>query len=127
MDFVNVNTGWVFGVAGSIYKTTNGGLDWENQPSGVTNQLRGACFLNANTGWYVVGPFGPLQSFMVRKTTDGGITWIGQNANTGNSALFDIKMLDENTGYLGDIMFSENNERWSKLGYCSASTNYLSN
>lgn len=32
VDFVNQNTGWVTGNNSVILKTTNGGLNWFNQP-----------------------------------------------------------------------------------------------
>lgn len=37
VNFVNNTTGWIVGYNGVILKTTNGGLNWNNQVSGTLN------------------------------------------------------------------------------------------
>lgn len=118
IEFVEVNTGWVFGAAGSIFKTTSGGLNWEEQSSGETNKIYSCDMLDANTGWFVGWGDGTDTS-IIRKTTNGGTNWIKQNSNTGLQSIFDIKMLDYNTGYLCGTMVvrktTNGGENWNSV------------
>jgi len=67
--FINENTGWVVGNAGSIYKSTDGGQNWKQQQSNINSHLKAACFLDDQNGFVV----GDTCKFL--STTDGGITW----------------------------------------------------
>ncbi len=67
--FVDVNTGWMVGTNGSIYKTTNAGVNWTQQQSGVNANLTKVTFIDANNGW--VGSSGGS----VLKTVNAGQTW----------------------------------------------------
>ncbi len=60
---------------GKIYNSTDGGLTWSVQQSGVTTALNGIDFANANVG-LLVGMNG-----VILGTTDGGTTWLAQNSN----------------------------------------------
>ena len=62
--------------AGTILHTSDGGLTWNTQYSGLTAWLSGAAFVDASTGW-VVGEHGT-----VLHTTDGGLTWAGVTVPT---------------------------------------------
>jgi photosystem II stability/assembly factor-like uncharacterized protein len=68
--FIDQNTGWTIGGAGTILKTTNGGIDWTFQASGTKNYLRGVFFTDANNGT-VVGSYG-----IILRTTNSGADWI---------------------------------------------------
>lgn len=68
---VSVNTN-----NGKIYKTTNGGLNWNSVNAGF--EVYGMCFLNPNTG-YVCGSGGNI-----RLTTNGGSTWLTQSSGVNN-------------------------------------------
>jgi photosystem II stability/assembly factor-like uncharacterized protein len=70
---VNPNTGYIFGLYGKLYKTTNGGVDWYRQYSKFGSQFRSMYFVNENTGW-VVGDGGAILS-----TFDGGGNFVGVN------------------------------------------------
>jgi photosystem II stability/assembly factor-like uncharacterized protein len=67
--FIDTNTGWAVGSAGSIIKTTDGGVTWMVQ-SDSGNVLRSCTFIDANNGW-IAGENGTIL-----KTTDGGNLWI---------------------------------------------------
>ncbi len=96
IEFINQNTGWVCGDGGTIIKTTNGGLNWVLQNSGVPNKpLYGIHPVNENVV-YCVGWFETIL-----KTTDGGKNWlIIRNGpwGMGNSYL-EVYFLNENTGW----------------------------
>jgi len=98
VDFVNQNTGWVTGNNSVILKTTNGGLNWFNQPIdlGYPKNLYGLDMLDANTG-YIAGWFETIL-----KTTNGGTNWnIISNipSNNGNSNN-DIYFHNTETGWI---------------------------
>lgn len=92
MYFLNNNTGWVVGQSGLIYKTTDGGLNWNNQISGTNYELISVYFINENTGW-TAGLAG-----LTRKTSDGGQNW--ENSLIGGPAnCWKIYFLNEITGF----------------------------
>ncbi len=59
-----------------IRATTDGGSTWESQPSGTTENLRGAFFNSASRGW-IAGSRGTLLF-----TEDGGTTWFPRSPGT---------------------------------------------
>lgn len=65
---------------------------WRALPFGVTSQAEDVVAIDARTAW-VVGEGG-----MIRTTTDGGASWIGQASGTGNR-LLDVDSLDGVTGW----------------------------
>ncbi len=104
--FTDVNTGTAVGCGhwnaalqryeSKILRTTNGGINWISQNSGVTGQLHSVCFTNANVGW-IVGGDGYANSLgIMLKTTDGGDTWIDLGS-IFTSGLYDVCFTDANT------------------------------
>lgn len=66
--FVNASNGWIAGDNGTIYHTSNSGLNWYQQQSPVFAHLQDVFFLNNNTGFIACTGGGIL------KTTNGGIS-----------------------------------------------------
>jgi photosystem II stability/assembly factor-like uncharacterized protein len=94
LKMVNSSTGYMTGSSGKVFKTTNGGLDWDSVTyAGVTSILYCPDFIDANTGW-VCGASG-----VIRKTTDGGATWNTQTSGV-TTTLYRIDMADANTGWV---------------------------
>ena len=60
---------FVVGDAGTIVKTTDGGMTWSPLTSGTTNMLHGVYFFDGNQG-VAVGDQG-----LILRTTDGGAMW----------------------------------------------------
>ena len=90
--------GPLFGSSGIVLKTTNSGNVWFNVPNTSNGVLWGLHFVNSNTG-FVVGYNGNI-----RKTTNGGITWITQIILDPLAGWFKcVYFLNENTGYIGGI------------------------
>jgi len=103
--FVNPSTGWTSDINSgnsNIYKTTNGGNNWQLQATYADfHYFYTFFFLNENTGWA-----GGYREFIL-KTTNGGINWIMQNENAGNPGIYSIYFTDENTGWAAaDFSFS---------------------
>ena len=67
--FVDSLMGWAAGFYGTILHTSDGGVNWENQASGVGESLLALFFINSDYGW-VVGNGGILI-----RTSNGGRTW----------------------------------------------------
>src|SRR5688572_17416966 len=97
IEFINQNTGWACGDGGVILKTTNGGINWVQQVSGINNKiLNGIHPVDLNTV-YCVGWF---QTIL--KTTNGGTNWqILRNGTVGiDASFFEVFFLNQNKGWL---------------------------
>jgi photosystem II stability/assembly factor-like uncharacterized protein len=90
--FTTLSHGWAVGPLGKIANTTNGGLDWNIQNSGVTEYLVCVFFSDSQHGW-VCGRNGTILA-----TTDGGLNWGPQTSNTPQD--------------LNSIHFADNTEGW---------------
>jgi photosystem II stability/assembly factor-like uncharacterized protein len=91
--FVDSLKGWVCSHEGLLWKTTNGGLTWDEINLGFSNSFFGIYFIDENTGW-IIGSDG-----LLLKTTDGGQIWNQLNIGT-SYGLFDIFFIDENNGWI---------------------------
>ena len=96
IEFINRYTGWACG-DNFIYKTTNGGINWINQPNSSTFLIQQIHPVNDSVvyaaGWW---------NFL--KTTNGGDNWISifsGGPGMGMPALDAIFFINENTGWLG--------------------------
>lgn len=76
--FKNQSTGWIgiYTRKDTVFKTTDGGLNWIGYSTGDTNGVTSLNFINLNTGW-AVGKRG-----VIKKTSNGGLNWTVQNAGT---------------------------------------------
>ena len=85
--FVNHDTGWVCDdnpLNGGIYKTINGGLNWQNQ-LGASYSIRKIFFINKDTGW------AGSADWKLYKTVNGGSNWTLQyTTNIAVSSIFFI-------------------------------------
>lgn len=69
IHFVDTTIGTIVGSSGNIWKTTDGGLNWESQISGTSQNLNSVFFLNSAEG-YIAGDGGTILH-----TINGGSTW----------------------------------------------------
>ncbi len=68
--------GWAAGDSGTIINTTNSGLTWNLQNSGITNYyIDDIFFLNQRLGWAVSNDYFFNGTTML-STTNGGINWL---------------------------------------------------
>ena len=112
--FVDENIGWIVGDEringnGSIYKTTNGGIDWQWQIHNTIAELYSVDFVNESIGW-VVGGDGTIL-----KTSNGGEIWEDKSFSN-HSRMTSVQFIDENIGYAtgGDklIKTTDGGETW---------------
>ncbi len=74
--FINPNTGWVITNYGQVYKTVNGGINWQQQATPVGGSwLRCIGFTDSVTGF--IGIFDSTNgSAVMLKTTNAGANWL---------------------------------------------------
>ncbi len=77
--YIDSNICIAVGYAGTIIRTTDGGVTWQRQHSGTIATFYSVAFANASTG-IVVGDSG-----IVLTTTNGGLVWTRQNSQTSVS------------------------------------------
>ena len=75
-----------------LFKTSNSGYNWTQCSPDVISDYS---FINSQTGWIVSNVD---TTSVIKKTTDGGISWIVQSTIFNN--INSIKFLNQNTGYL---------------------------
>ena len=99
VKFINQQTGFAVGAAGTIIKTTNGGMNWVTQNSPFFAFLWDVTFVDANT-WVIVGVDVSVgNNGIILRTTNGGDNWnIVQNQPGANYKGVDFP--SPNAGYV---------------------------
>lgn len=97
ISFRNAETGYLAGSL-KIYKTNNGGTNWQEIYTSTTNEIfTDVFFTNDNTG-YVVGSYGRQL-----KTTNAGLNWTATTISNTGTILSSLYFVNDNTGYaVGD-------------------------
>jgi photosystem II stability/assembly factor-like uncharacterized protein len=93
MSCINKDTVYVVNsesMTGGIFRTTNGGTNWQPIYSAGLQNPQNIYFYNARIGFYC-SPYSKLF-----KTTDGGYNW---NVLDNNNGFYDIKFIDSLTGF----------------------------
>ena len=91
-DFIDANTGYLYGNAGKGVKTTNGGDNWTIL-SPVQFEVNSGDFIDANTGW-----LGSTQYPYLIKTTNGGANFSPASIDT--IIVRDVFFLNSNSGWV---------------------------
>lgn len=105
IQFIDVSTGWAAGESGTILKTTDGGMSWATQTSGITNTIRSIFFIDANNGW-ACGDEGTIIT-----TSNGGTTWTPQASPYGTQ-YNSIRFVNTSTGWVvgsGNVLLKTTN------------------
>ena len=103
---INGNEGF-FSTGNKLFKTNNSGINWDSVSN--ENGFNKMYFIDSLTGWKTHGP--------MKKTTNGGTTWVTQPIPSGgmflSSAMTDFKNIDKDTiyGTGGIIRFGPGNNR----------------
>ncbi len=102
VQFVDSLTGWAAGDSGVIIKTTDGGLNWIRQESGITSAIYDLHFIDENKGWGITWrssapPFGTN----IIRTSSGGNEWFEFEFPDENVFLHTIRFSDSLNGYIG--------------------------
>lgn len=111
IKFFDNNIGWVTGLNGIIYKTTNGGESWSLQNTGISEDIWQLKFIDERTLWLTT-----VNS--VYKSIDGGSSWATKLSNVEFSRFVAMDCFDENTVWVsgtadGQIMYtSDSGANW---------------
>lgn len=92
VSFIDKNIGWAVGWNGLCIKTTDGGITWFEQETGVSSILWDVCFIDRDRGWVTTASNNQLLH-----TTDGGNTW---TITTFPVALRTIQFLSDSIGFI---------------------------
>ncbi|MBN1535753.1 MAG: hypothetical protein JW908_03390 [Anaerolineales bacterium] len=105
VSFINNMVGWAVGGGGLIIHTTNAGLSWTPQTSGIKSTLQDVQFLDNDHGW-AAGDGG-----VILATDDGGVTWVTQTTPT-SEYLYRVYFVNTNYGWAvgdnGTILTTQN-------------------
>jgi len=101
-SFVDTLNGWAAGDSGVIIHTSNGGINWEVQNSGIENFIEDICFLNPRYGWALSNDYLTFGT-MVLKTTNGGDNWSMARFPDSTLIITNICFLDSMNMYLGGM------------------------
>ena len=99
VKFINQQTGIAVGAAGTIMKTTNGGVNWSVQPSPIYAYLWDVTYVDANI-WVIAGvDVSSGNNGIILRSTNGGTAWnIVQNQSGANYKGVDFP--SPNAGYV---------------------------
>jgi photosystem II stability/assembly factor-like uncharacterized protein len=95
--FANANTGWIININGQVYKTSDGGHNWDILINNLDVGLRSTGFFDAQTG--IIGTLDT--SHILFRTTNGGINWIEVTniSNPKPKGLCGISIVNGTTAY----------------------------
>ena len=97
--FINSDTGFAVGRHGTLLQTIDGGLNWSSIPTDPNYILWDLQFVNHNIG-YIVGSYETgyyTSKSKVFKTSDGGVTWIGEIPGNSNSVIISPNPFTQST------------------------------
>lgn len=103
IQFIDANIGWATvanlnsGI-GYIYKTTDGGNNWNVISSG---SFRMFYFVDAMNGWSIsLGADSPPPPYYIMRTTDGGATWSTQFTDNTQGEFITLHIVDLTNGWV---------------------------
>jgi photosystem II stability/assembly factor-like uncharacterized protein len=88
VTYLNENTFFCYGSAGTMLKTTNAGTNWNRVHTNINSDISSVSFINGTTGF--------AGGTCIIKTTDGGENWYMVNPNKHGFCYF----LNNNTGFI---------------------------
>jgi photosystem II stability/assembly factor-like uncharacterized protein len=91
---------WAVGDSGLIIHTSNGGVDWQIQNSGVTELVQDIFFLNNKLGWAISTRFDSVFGSYILRTTNGGEIWEREFFRTESKFFHTIYFLDTLNGFV---------------------------
>ena len=103
--FMNADTGWYYGKGDSVFKTIDGGNNWQKTPWIYNYNFVDLFFISQTVGW-------SLADQSLYKTYDGGLTW-SKMFEVSDKRLNEIYFKNENEGILigSTWYYSEDNSR----------------
>jgi len=105
IKFIAPDVGFAAGVGGTLLRTVDGGDTWMAVAAGTKANLWAVHFDEEGTG-LIGGGDTPWQndgksSGIIRRTTDGGVTW--ETVHEGNNRISDFSFIDAKIGFAGGV------------------------
>ncbi len=98
--FVDTTFGWAAGDSGAIVHTSNSGINWVLQNSGITNfAIDDVFFINRNIGWAISNDYF-YEGTIILRTTNGGINWSNSRFPDSTLVFNIVYFLNSLTGFL---------------------------
>ncbi len=98
--FIDTIFGWAAGDSGTIIHTSNSGLNWAQQTSGINYfAIDDIFFVNRNFGWALANDFFYAGTIML-KTTNGGQNWTNYRYPDTSLVFNVVYFLDSLNGFL---------------------------
>ncbi len=91
--FSDSSNGIAVGSNGTVLKTTNGGIIWNNYPLASKDNFKKIYFIDANNGWAIVE-----NKTQLLKSSNSGLNWNIISTLSG-SAIIDFQFVDNLIGY----------------------------
>ncbi|HYO50949.1 MAG TPA: YCF48-related protein [Chloroflexia bacterium] len=92
IEFADLNNGLAVGIGGVVYRSTDGGRNWDPILTSTSNNLSSVSYVNSQLAW-AVG-----QDGVIIRTTNGGASWQRQLSGTD--------------AYFGGVTFVSPTEGW---------------
>jgi photosystem II stability/assembly factor-like uncharacterized protein len=103
LDFVDSLYGWVCGDSGAMIATTNGGINWFNQQTGINYFIEDIQFIDRQLGYGIANDY-YFQGSTILKTTNGGNNWTFSRYPDTTVIINTVYFLNEQTGFLGGFL-----------------------
>ncbi len=102
LQFLDENNGWIIGLDHTLYRTSNGGVNWENPgiilPAGE-GFIETFFVLDTLKAWFAAYDMNDEMG-RIYKSTDGGEHWFNQPPGYSYVVFTDIQFLDSLTGFI---------------------------
>lgn len=95
--FADQQNGWIVGFGGKISRSSDGGMTWTDQNSGISKDLNASWFVDNYTGW-AVG-----ESGIILHTSDGGTNWVPQAPITFYNDLQSVFAINEQKVWIAGL------------------------
>jgi photosystem II stability/assembly factor-like uncharacterized protein len=133
LHFADSLRGWVAGDSGVVFYTSNGGLNWIQQPTNTNYKIVKLFFLDVNRGWAVSwaeAGDNPFFGTYFLKTTDGGTSWSIDQYREEGVFLRGIYFVDTLKGFAGGfpgkfIMTTDGGANWENANIDSGAFAYF--
>ncbi len=125
VDFVNIDTGYICGYGGEVYKTINGGNSWAKLDIDYCQSFLSIKFIDQNTG--ILTSNGGL----ILRTEDSGESWVLKPVSIP-TGLTEVFFVDNLYGWIvGDyytvLRTEDSGENWERLHHSIMSDIHFSN
>lgn len=137
IEFATPTLGFCGSLDFGFYRTTDGGLHWDDITGHIDPMPSGICGLAAPTPEVIYGCGVWSSPAFVIKSSDGGTTWISTDMSAHASALVDMYFVNADTGFVcgkataargnvGTILYTTNGgQSWTEVYHTERSHEYI--